>query len=177
MMFTPELQEKARKIKLLLLDADGILTDGRIYYGDYGDEIKSFDVHDGVGLFLWAEAGRKSCILTAKKSSILKRRAKEIRVSKVYHNSHRKIRSYEIIKKKFHLKDEEVCYMGDDLIDIGVLKKVGLAITVPQAPQEVKVCVDYITQHNGGRGAVREVVELILKTQGLWEELISRFYE
>lgn len=176
-MSTPALQEKAKKIKLLLLDADGILTDGKIYYGDYGDEIKSFDVRDGLGLSLWAKAGRKSCILTAKKSSILKKRAKEIRVTRVYQNSYRKTSSYEKIKKKFKLKDEEVCYMGDDLIDIGVLKKAGLAITVPEAPEEVKVCVDYITQHNGGRGAVREVVELILKIQGLWEGIISRFYE
>lgn len=176
-MFSPELQEKAKKIKLLLLDADGVLTDGKIYYGNYGDEIKGFDVRDGLGLSLWAKAGKISCILTAKKSPILKRRAKEVEITKVYQNSSRKSESYEKIKRKFKLRDEEICYLGDDLMDIGVLKRAGLAITVPEAPQEVKESVDYVTHNKGGSGAVREVIELLLKTQGIWEKLISRFYE
>lgn len=167
------LLEKAKRIKLLLLDADGVLTDGKIFYGNYGDEIKAFDVRDGLALTLWRRAGKYSVILTAKDSPIIKRRARDTRICRVYQNAFKKAWVYEKIKKKFKLDDEEICYMGDDLIDIGVLKKVGLAVTVPDAPEEVKAVSHLVTQKRGGDGAVREVVEFILKAQGQWQKLLE----
>ena len=170
-----QILDRAKKIKLLVLDADGVLTDGKIYYGNYGDQIKAFDVRDGLGLTLWSKAGKLSCILTAKKSSILKRRARETKIYKVYQNAFRKIDVYEKLKRKFRLQDQEICFMADDIIDIPVLKKAGLSIAVPEASEEVKAAAHYITNNKGGSGAVREVVELILKSQGLWEGLIQEF--
>jgi len=172
-MITGEILERAKKIKLLILDADGVLTDGKIYYGSYGDEIKAFDVKDGLGLSLWNRAGKISCILTAKKSSLLKRRAREMRVFKIYQNAFRKIDVYEKIKKKFKLQDEEICFIGDDLIDIAVLKRAGFSVTVPDAPDEVSGVTHYVTISKGGFGAVREVIEILLKAQGAWENLVQ----
>ncbi|MDP8233378.1 MAG: HAD-IIIA family hydrolase [Candidatus Saelkia tenebricola] len=172
-MINQDIIEKAKNIKLLLLDADGVLTDGKIYYGSYGDEIKAFDVKDGLSLSLWNRAGKMSCIITAKKSSLLKRRARELRVFKVYQNAFRKIDVYEKIKKKFRLQDSQICFIGDDLIDIAVLKRVGLSITVLDAPSEVREVAHYMTDNKGGSGAVREVVEIILKAQGAWKNLIQ----
>jgi len=171
-MIPENILEKAKKIKLIILDADGVLTDGRIYYGSYGDELKAFDVKDGLGLSLWRRAGKISCILTAKKSPLLKRRAREMRVFKVYQNAFRKIDVYEKIKKKFRLQDEEICFIGDDLIDIAVLKRAGLSITVPDSPDEVNAAAHYVTANKGGFGAVREVIEIILKAQGAWGNLV-----
>ena len=172
-MIDESLKQKLKDIKLLILDADGVLTDGKIYYGSYGDEIKAFDVKDGLGLSLWKRAGKISCILTAKKSPLLKRRAKDVKIFKVYQNVYRKIDIYKKLKKKFKLTDSNICYIGDDLIDIRVLKKAGFAATVPSAPSEVKEASNYITENPGGSGAVREIVELVLKEQGLWDNLVQ----
>jgi 3-deoxy-D-manno-octulosonate 8-phosphate phosphatase (KDO 8-P phosphatase) len=171
-MITEDLKQKLKDIKLLILDADGVLTDGKIYYGSYGDEIKVFDVKDGLGLSIWKRSGKLSCILTAKKSPLLKRRARDVKILKVYQNVYRKIDVYQKLKRKFNLNDSEICYIGDDLIDIGVLKVAGLSVAVPDAPSEVKDSVDYITVSPGGSGAVREVIEIILKEQGLWDRLV-----
>ncbi len=172
-MIDESLKQKLRNIKLLILDADGVLTDGKIYYGSYGDEVKAFDVKDGLGLSLWKRSGKISCILTAKKSPLLKRRAKDVKIFKVYQNVYRKIDVYRKLKKKFKLVDSEICYIGDDLIDIGVLKEAGFSVTVPGVPSEVKDFANYITDNPGGSGAVREVIELILKEQGLWDNLVQ----
>ena len=165
--------ERASKIKLLLLDADGILTDGRIYYGSFGQELKAFDVKDGLGLTLWKKAGKTTCILTAKKSPLLQKRARETSIDKIYQNVFKKINVYRRVKKIFKINDSEIAFMGDDLIDIAVLKEAGFAITVPGSPDEVRANAHYVTNNRGGRGAVREVIELILKRQGLWEKLLK----
>ena len=159
----------------MILDADGVLTDGKIYYGSYGDEIKAFDVKDGLGLSLWNKAGYLSCIFTAKKSPLLIRRAKHVKIMKVYQNAYRKIDIYNRLKKKHKLGDENICFIGDDLIDIAVLKRCGFSVTVPGAPDEVRSQADYVTENKGGSGAVREVIELILKSQNLWQDLVQSF--
>ncbi len=176
-MQNQEIIEKSKKIKFLLLDADGVLTDGMIYYGSYGEELKAFNIQDGLGLSLWRRQGKMSAIVTAKRSSLLKRRAKHLGILQVYQNAFRKIDIYEKIKKKYNLLDSEICFIGDDLIDIPVLKKTGLAVSVPDAPSEVKEVSDIITQHPGGSGAIREIIELILKSQGLWEKVLQQFYD
>ncbi|PIW67496.1 MAG: hypothetical protein COW10_05350 [Candidatus Omnitrophica bacterium CG12_big_fil_rev_8_21_14_0_65_42_8] len=166
------MEERAKKIKLLILDVDGVLTDGRIIYDNFGDEIKCFNVYDGFGMTLLHRAGIKSVIITAKKTRIVKRRAKDMHVAKVYSN-YEKLKVYEKVIKRFRVKDEETCFIGDDLIDLPVLKRAGLSIAPPEAMEEVKNICHYITKKSGGKGAVREVIEIILKAQGLWDKVTS----
>ena len=168
------IEERAKKIKLLVLDVDGVLTDSRIIYDNFGDEIKCFNVYDGFGMTLLHRAGIKSVIITAKKTRIVEKRAKDMYVSKVY-SDYMKLKLYEKAIKKFRVKDEEVCFIGDDFIDLPVLKRVGLSIAPPEAIEEVKKSCHYITKKNGGKGAVREVIEIILKSQGLWDKVTSQY--
>ena len=167
--------EKAKKIKLLILDVDGVLTDGRIIYGDAGDELKCFDVQDGFGIYLLSKVGIRTVIITAKKSTVVRRRAKDSHVAKVYQNAVDKLRIYEKVKRKFRLKDEEVCFIGDDLLDFPILIRAGFAVSVPNAVEVIRARCHYMTQRKGGRGAVREVVDLLLKSQGLYDSLISQY--
>jgi len=165
------------KVKLLVLDVDGVLTDGRLIYGNYGDELKNFNVNDGLGIFLVKRAGIKCVFLTAKASRIVKLRAKELRADKVYHNFHYKFKALTMIKKKFKAADAQICFVGDDLIDIPVLKRVGLAVAPPNAMDEVKQFVHFVTEKPGGHGAVREVCNFLLKAQGTWDKVTARYFE
>ena len=179
MMAAPPSQEviaRASRVSLLILDADGVLTDGRIVYADYGDELKCFDVQDGAGLVFWQRVGLKSAIITVRTSRLLKRRAKEMRVDVLAQGRLLKLPTYEQLLKKFRLGEEQVCVVGDDLMELPMLRRAGLAIAVPNAVEEVKRACHYITQRPGGRGAVREVVELILKAKGLWEQVLQRYH-
>lgn len=171
-----DITERAKKIKLLLLDVDGVLTDGKIIIGNYGDEIKNFDVKDGLGVVLLRKAGLRCAIITARNSRIVKIRARHLGIDKIYEN-HYKIKSLRNIKRRFRVKEEEICFVGDDLIDIPILKRVGFAVTVPNAIKETKDIAHYITQNPGGRGAVREVCEIILKAQGKWEKIAKKYFE
>ena len=170
------IEERAKKIKLLILDVDGVLTDSRIIYDNYGDELKCFNVYDGFGMTLLYRAGIRSAILTAKKTNIVMRRAKDMRVAKVY-SGYKKLEIYEKAIKKFKVKDEEVCFVGDDFIDLPVLKRVGLSVAPSEAIEEVKNSCHYITKKSGGKGAVREVVEMILKSQRLWYNVTSEYHK
>lgn len=159
------IEERARNIKLLILDVDGVMTDGRIIYDNFGDEFKAFDVQDGYGMVLWYRAGLKSAIITAKKSRIVSRRAKTCHITKLFQDARDKGAIYDKILKIFKLTDEEVCFIGDDFIDIPIMKRAGLAVAVPYSRPEIKSLAHYVTKAEGGRGAVREVTELILKSQ------------
>ncbi|UCD55084.1 MAG: HAD-IIIA family hydrolase [Candidatus Omnitrophota bacterium] len=171
-----DITERAKKIKLLLLDVDGVLTDGKIIIGNYGDEIKNFDVKDGLGVVLLKKAGLYAAIITARNSRIVKIRARQIGIDKIYEN-HYKIKSLRDIKKRFRVKEEEICFVGDDLIDIPILKRIGFAVAVPNAVKDTKDTAHYITKNPGGRGAVREICEIILKAQGKWEKIAKRYFE
>lgn len=174
----PELSDvksRAEKIKLFILDVDGVLTDGRIIYGDAGDELKCFNVQDGLGIYLLSKIGIPTVIITAKKSPVVKRRAKDSHIAKVYQNARDKWKVYQKVKKKFHVTDEEVCFIGDDLLDLPILVKSGLSVSVPNGVDEVRARTHYITQRRGGEGAVREVVDLILKSQNQYEALIAQY--
>jgi 3-deoxy-D-manno-octulosonate 8-phosphate phosphatase (KDO 8-P phosphatase) len=166
----------AKKIKLLILDVDGVLTDGRIIYDSKGGDLKLFDVHDGLGVYLLGRMGIKTILITAKGSKTIKPRAKDMHVDKVYENIVPKSIAYDKILKDYRVKHSEICFVGDDLVDICILKKAGLPIAVSNACQEVKEISLYITKRKGGRGAVREVAELILKSQGKWQEAL-RIYD
>ena len=160
-----DLSEQAKKIRLLILDVDGVLTDGRIIYDSKGRDLKLFDVHDGLGVYLLNRMGIKTILITAKGSRAIKPRARDMHVDKIYENIVPKTKVYEKILSDYKIKHEEVCFVGDDLVDIGILKKVGLPIAVANAVPEVKQISSYTTQKKGGRGAVREVAEFILKSK------------
>ncbi len=167
------LKDKIRKIKVLALDVDGVLTDGKIIVDSSGNEIKNFDVQDGLGMVLLRKHGFRIAIITARSSKPVDFRAKDLHVDKVYQDASPKIEFYKRMLKELEVSDEEVCFVGDDLPDLGVLKQVGFAVTVPNGVEEVKRIADYTTHKYGGHGAVREVIELILKTQGKWDEIVA----
>ena len=170
-----DLQERILKIKLLMMDVDGVLTDGRIVYGDCGDELKFFDVQDGFGLSLWRRAGHRSVIVSAKKCRVNIRRARELKVDAVFQNVPDKLQVFEKALKRFRLQPEEVCFIGDDLLDAPVLLKAGLAVSVPNGVEDVKRIAHTVTQRSGGCGALRELIELLLKTQGRWDSLTASY--
>jgi 3-deoxy-D-manno-octulosonate 8-phosphate phosphatase (KDO 8-P phosphatase) len=172
---TSDVSERAKRVKLLVLDIDGVLTDGRIIYGIYGEELKFFDVQDGLGIVLLKRGGIPSVIITAKKSRIVRMRSKDLKIDKTYQGYPTKLIPFNKALKKFRVSPEEVCFIGDDVIDIPVLSRVGFAVAVPNAVDEVKEVAHYITAKLGGRGAVREACDLILKSQGRWELATSKY--
>ena len=174
-MITQDILNRARLVKLLILDIDGVMTDGRIIYSIYGDELKFFDVQDGFGITLLNRAGIKSAIITAKKSRIVKLRARDMKVARAYQGFIDKLIPYNKILRRFKVRPEEICFIGDDLIDIPVLKRVGFAVAVPNAMDEVKAASHYVTSKMGGRGAVREICDLILKSQEKWDLAASKY--
>ncbi|MBN2120971.1 MAG: HAD-IIIA family hydrolase [Candidatus Omnitrophica bacterium] len=163
-----DILEKLKKIKLLILDVDGVLTEGSIIYDDRARELKVFNVKDGLGVFLLKQAGIKSVILSARSSKVVKRRAKDMHIVDVF-AGYPKEQYLDRIMQKYKVGFDEVCFIGDDLIDIEVAKKVGLSVAVADACRELKGAADFITEHKGGQGAVREIVEMLLKAQGLWQ--------
>jgi 3-deoxy-D-manno-octulosonate 8-phosphate phosphatase (KDO 8-P phosphatase) len=167
--------EKAKKVKLLLLDVDGVLTDGRIIYDSRGHDMKFFDVHDGLGVYLLKKAGIPTILITAKGSRAIRPRARDMRVEEVFENISPKTQVLEKILKKYKVKVSEVCFVGDDLVDLCLMKKVGFPVAVFNAAPEIKQVASYITLREGGRGAVREVTELILKAQDKWQEAIGQY--
>ena len=173
--FPEEVLKRASRIKLLLLDVDGILTDARIIVDAEGREIKHFCVRDGLGIKLLQRAGIEVGILSSRMSPPVTHRAKELGINLIVQGELNKFHLYQEIRANLGLKDEEVAYMGDDWIDLPVLTRVGLAITVPEAWPPVKKHVHYVTRHSGGHGAVREACDLILKATGKWEEMLKCF--
>jgi 3-deoxy-D-manno-octulosonate 8-phosphate phosphatase (KDO 8-P phosphatase) len=162
----PVLRSKAKKIKLLLLDVDGVLTDGRIILDNQGNELKAFHVRDGHGIKLAQRAGIIIGIITGRKAEVVNVRARELGIVEVHQGALDKILVYESVLTKYGLRDGQVAFVGDDIVDVGILKRVGLAVSVADCDPAVKPYADMITQAEGGRGAVREVVNLLLASQG-----------
>ena len=165
--------KKAAKIQLLLLDVDGVLTDGRIIIDDRGIETKQFYVRDGQGIALLLRAGIKVGFLSARKSASVRRRAKELGVDLVCEGVRDKLEAYCEIKRNVGFKDDQIAYVGDDIIDLPILRRAGLAVSVRDGWEGLKRTVDYVTSASGGQGAVLEVAELLLKTQTKWHLLID----
>jgi len=170
-----DLRETAKKTKLLLLDVDGVLTDGRIIYDSRGHDMKLFDVHDGMGVHVLRKTGIKTILITAKGSRAIRPRAKDMGVQEVLENISPKTKVLDKILKQYKVSVDEICFVGDDLVDLGLMKRVGFPIAVFNACPEIKQAAVYITLREGGRGAVREVAELILKAQDKWKEVISLY--
>jgi 3-deoxy-D-manno-octulosonate 8-phosphate phosphatase (KDO 8-P phosphatase) len=169
------MKNRLGKIRLLLLDVDGVLTDGRITYDSQGRETKSFDVKDGHGLKLLQRAGLSVGIITGRSSSIVELRARELGIEILYQGAKSKLGPYEEILQQLGLRDEEVAYVGDDLVDLPILQRAGFAVTVADGVEDLKGLVHYVTVRPGGRGAVREVCDLLLKESGCWEEVTRRY--
>ena len=175
--YPQEIVDKVKKIKLLLLDVDGVLSDGRMIYGSYGDDIKNYNVNDGLGIMMIRRVGFKCAILTAKASRMVMRRAKDLKIDKVFKDYHYKSEAWDKILKTFKVNPEEICFIGDDVLDIPILRRVGFAVCPPNAMDEAKEHAHLITEKKGGHGAVREICDLILKAQNKWEETTKRYYE
>src|SRR5918911_3793579 len=171
-----EIIERARRVRILILDCDGVLTDGRIIMLPAGDETKVFDVKDGHAIVMLHRAGIKSGIISGRQSPIVRARAKELGIAHLHEMAWVKTEAYEKILAEESLVDEAVCYVGDDVVDIPLLRRAGLAVAVADAVAEVKQFAPLVTARAGGRGAVREVIELILKSQGKWGETLSRYF-
>lgn len=175
---SPALKKRAAKIKLLLMDVDGTMTDGGVTLLSQPDgsalEIKTFDAHDGQGLTLAKTAGLKTGCITGRESPSLLRRARELSIDYVYMKIPVKMPAYEEIVQKAGVADAEVAFVGDDLPDIPLMKRVGLAVAVGDAVADVKEIAHYTTSALAGHGAVREAIELILKSKGIWEEMIEK---
>jgi len=165
------------KIKLLLLDVDGVMTDGRITFDSDGIESKSFDVKDGHGLKLLQRAGIEVGIITGRQSAVVTRRAEELGIELVFQGVKDKLVPFNEILEKRSLTPEEVAYVGDDVVDLPVMRRVGFAATVADAVEDIKPFADLVTDHAGGRGAVREVCDFLLKKTGLWAVVANRYFE
>jgi 3-deoxy-D-manno-octulosonate 8-phosphate phosphatase (KDO 8-P phosphatase) len=169
------LLERARKTRLLIMDVDGVLTDGRIIQDCHGHELKVFDVKDGHGIVMAHRANLRTALISGRESASITRRAEELGIELVFQKIWNKLEVYEKLLVDLRLRHDEVGYIGDDVIDIPVLRRVGLAVAVADAVDEVKATAHLITQRAGGQGAVREVLEFILKAQGHWQTLLERY--
>ncbi len=162
----PGLRSKAKKLKLLLLDVDGVLTNGSIILDNQGNELKAFHVRDGHGIKLAQRAGIIIGIITGRKSEAVNIRARELGIQEVHQGARDKIAAYEALIEKYGFRDDEVAYMGDDIVDRDIFKRVGIAVAVSDADPAVRPHVDMITNAEGGRGAVREFINFVLKNKG-----------
>jgi 3-deoxy-D-manno-octulosonate 8-phosphate phosphatase (KDO 8-P phosphatase) len=180
MNISDEIISRARHIKLLLLDCDGVLTDGGLHYNFDGKRVlegaKVFHIQDGQGLKLAREAGLKLGIISGRISPALTARARELQIDRLHQGIDDKLSVYEQIKIDDGFSDDQIAYVGDDLPDLPVMRRVGLAIAVADAVDEIRECAHFVTNKPGGRGAARETVELILKAQDKWRELLQRFF-
>jgi 3-deoxy-D-manno-octulosonate 8-phosphate phosphatase (KDO 8-P phosphatase) len=169
------IERRASHIKLLLMDCDGVLTDGRLWLPENGDEHKSFNTHDGLGLSLWHRAGLKSGIISGRTSTAVSRRACELGIEFVRQGDPDKIAAFEQVLRQAGVDENEVAFVGDDLTDIPTMLRAELAVAVADAVDETRSVAHYLTRAKGGHGAVREVIELILKSQGRWNDLIVAY--
>jgi len=166
-------EQRAASIRLLVLDVDGVLTDGRLYFGADGEALKVFDVRDGHGIKLLGEAGIEVAILSARRSPIVERRARELGIGKVIQGAADKGAAFAELMRSLHLVSARCGYIGDDWPDLAAMAQAGFAATVADGAAEVREAAHWISSAPGGRGAVREVAEFILRAQGRFDELLG----
>ncbi len=174
-MKSAEIIRRAKKIKLLALDVDGVMTDGSIILDNDGNEYKAFYVRDGHGIRMLLEAGITVAIITGRSSKLVVRRAAELGITEVFQKCFDKRLAFKKLLEKYALEDTEVAYVGDDVVDLPIMKQVGLPVAVADAAEEVKRIACMTTNNRGGRGAIREVTDLILKAKGLWKDRLSEY--
>jgi len=166
--------DKAKNIKLVILDVDGVMTDGRIVIDDNGVETRNFDIKDGMGVVVMMMSGVEVAIITSKKSGAVRHRAEELKIKRFHEGIKKKTEPYEEMLREMGISDAEVAYVGDDLVDLSMMKRVGLPIAVNDAVEDVKKHAAYVTTARGGYGAVREVAEMILKAQDKWDKVLAK---
>jgi 3-deoxy-D-manno-octulosonate 8-phosphate phosphatase (KDO 8-P phosphatase) len=171
------ISERAKNIKLVIFDVDGVLTAGILSYGNDGIEVKNFHVHDGQGIKLLKQSGVDVGIITTCRSSIVKKRMQDLGIDHLYQDQFDKLPAYEDLKQKLNLTDEQIAYVGDDLPDLPMLKRVGLAITVSNAPKIIQQHTHWITKAKGGKGAAREVCDFIMQAQGTYQTIIDSYLQ
>ena len=169
--------EKAKSIRLVIFDVDGILTSGNLFYGQNGSEIKAFHVHDGIGMKLLQQTGVHVAIITARHSDMVTKRMEDLGVSHVYQGQCDKLPAYDDLKQKLNLTDLQIAYIGDDLPDLPILRRVGLSVTVPNAPLAVQENVSWVLKKEGGQGAARELCEFIMQAQGTYQTLVAAYLD
>lgn len=161
MIHPDEFAERCRKVKLLVLDCDGVLTDGRLYFTERGEEMKVFDVRDGYGLVQWHRAGFRSAIISGRSSKVVEARAKDLGIEFVIQGREDKLTAFDELLATTGVRADETIYMGDDTLDIPAFKRAGIGIAVSDAHEVCREAADFVTEKRGGRGAVREVVDLL----------------
>jgi len=171
----PENIDKLKRIKVLALDVDGVLTDGGIIYSNNGQETKVFNVKDGLGIRLLMASGIKVCVITGRRSKALYHRCRDLGITDIYDGVSNKTEAINLILEQTGFSAEEIAYVGDDLPDLPIMKQVGLPIAVADAHRAVVESANMVTSIKGGMGAIREVCEIILKAQGVWEKAIEHF--
>ena len=169
------LAPRARNVAIILMDVDGVLTDGGLSFLEGSAESKTYDVKDGVGLWIARRAGLRTGIISGRGGASVLRRAEELRLDEIHLKVNDKLQAYQRILKKQKLSDAEVCYMGDDLTDLPVLRRAGMPVAVADAHPELIRRVPFVTRAPGGRGAVREAIDAILRAQGRWREVLGWF--
>ena len=170
-----DVDARARAVKMVLMDADGVLTDGKIVFLSGGSEAKMFDSKDGVGIKLAQRAGLKTGVISGRESEALLRRCEELGMDEIHQRVNEKLAAYEEIIARLGLSDAECCFIGDDLVDAPILKRVGLPVSVADGHPALEPIVAYVTDRHGGFGAVREVIDLVIKAQGKWDEVVGRY--
>lgn len=174
-LVTPEILAKAKSLKLLILDVDGVLTDGRLFFDDNGKEYKCFHARDGHGIKLLRQTGVEVAVISGRKSNSVALRMKSLGIEHVYQGHENKIAAFHEILDKLTIKTDQAAYVGDDLLDLPIMTRVGFAVAVKDANFAVKQHADWCTQTDGGQGAVREVCDLIMQAQGTFEGVLNRY--
>lgn len=170
-----EAAERARNVRMVIMDVDGVLTDGRAFCAGGGVEGLFFSVHDGTGITYLHRSGIRTALITGREVEAVRERARTLGISEVVQGAKVKLEAYEAVRERSGLRDAEIAYVGDDLPDIPVMRSVGLAVAVPNAAPEVLELAHLVTQRPGGDGAVRELAEFILKVQGKWGKIMERY--
>jgi 3-deoxy-D-manno-octulosonate 8-phosphate phosphatase (KDO 8-P phosphatase) len=174
-VFGAELRERASRVRLLVLDVDGVLTDGTLYFSADGEELKAFNIQDGLGVKLLRGGGVEIAIITGRRSAALERRAENLGVTRLMQGIEDKLAAFSELADGLGLTAERIGCVGDDLPDLPLLRRCALSVAVPEAPQRVRDAAHYVTRAGGGRGAVREVCELILEAQGSLEAQLAPY--
>lgn len=172
-----EVMQRAKNIKLVIFDVDGVMTDGGLTIGDDGQEYKTFNTQDGLGMKLLKNSGVQMAIITGRTSKVVTQRAESTGVAHFYQGVDDKLVAFNDLLAKLNIKPEQAAFMGDDVVDMPPMLRCGLSITVPAAPKSVQARAHYITQKEGGRGAVREVCELIMQAQNTLDAQMAPFFE
>ena len=172
---TDEIARKASQVRVVILDVDGVLTDGTAYYMDDGSEMVAFNVQDGSGIKYLHRAGLQTALITGRSLAAVRYRVEVLGIDELVQGAKRKMPAYEELKKEMRFSDEEACYAGDDLPDLPLIRRVGLGVAVKNSRPELKEEADLVTEHAGGHGAVRELAEFILKARGDWDGIMERY--